>query len=254
MSEELVLECEGLAKRYPNGKLAVDGVSLAIRRGETHGLVGESGSGKSTVARMALMLERPTAGRVRLLGEEITGLGQRALRAKRGTMQLVLQDPIAALNRSRPVRHAIELPLILHTRMTREERSARVGELLDLVGLDRTLAERHPSELSGGQCQRIGIARALALNPELVVLDEAVSAIDVVMQAQILNLLKDLQRSLGLTYLFVSHDLAVVKYMSHTMTVMRAGIVEEQGDCEEIFRSTENAYTRELIAAVPAFD
>lgn len=254
MSDEYVLACEGLTKRYPNGKLAVDGVSLAIRRGRTHGLVGESGSGKSTVARMALMLEKPTTGSIRLLGEEISSLGPRALRAKRGKMQLVLQDPIAALNRSRPVRHAVELPLILHTSMTREQRRARVDELLALVGLDAALAGRHPSELSGGQCQRIGIARALALNPDLVVLDEAVSAIDVVMQAQILNLLKDLQKTLGLTYLFVSHDLAVVKYMSHDMTVMRGGIVEDQGDSEEIFRSTQNAYTRELIAAVPTFD
>lgn len=253
MTQEHVLECIDLRKTYSNGTLAVDGVSLAIPRGQTHGLVGESGSGKSTVARMALLLEKPTSGRVRLLGEDITDLSQKRLRPKRGTMQLVLQDPIAALNRSRPVRHAVELPLILHSSMSKQQRDARVAELLDLVGLDHALADRHPSELSGGQCQRIGIARALALNPELVVLDEAVSAIDVVMQAQILNLLKDLQRSLGLTYLFVSHDLAVVKYMSHSMTVMRAGIVEEQGDCEEIFRSTTNAYTRELIAAVPTF-
>lgn len=253
MSDDSVLECVDLTKTYPNGKLAVDGVSLSIRRGETHGLVGESGSGKSTVARMALMLEQPTSGTVRLLGEDISALSAKRLRARRGTMQLVMQDPIAALNRSRPVRHAIELPLILHTSMTREQRSARIDELLDLVGLTRALSERHPAELSGGQCQRIGIARALALNPELVVLDEAVSAIDVVMQAQILNLLRDLQRDFGLTYLFVSHDLAVVKYMSHSMTVMRAGVIEEQGPCDEIFRSTTNAYTRELIDAVPAF-
>lgn len=253
MSDDIVLECTGLTKVYPNGKRAVSDVSLAIRRGQTHGLVGESGSGKSTVARMALMLEQPTEGSVRLLGEDITGLSQRQLRAHRGTMQLVLQDPIAALNRSRPVRHAIELPLILHTSMTKQQRRERIDELLDLVGLDVALSERHPSELSGGQCQRIGIARALALNPELVVLDEAVSAIDVVMQAQILNLLRDLQEELGLTYLFVSHDLAVVRYMSHAMTVMRNGLVEEQGDCEDIFRSTTNTYTRELIAAVPDF-
>jgi ABC-type glutathione transport system ATPase component len=250
----MVLICEGLSKTYPNGKVAVDGVSLAIRRGQTHGLVGESGSGKSTVARMALMLEEPTTGKVVLLGEDITRLDANQLRAKRRTMQLVLQDPIAALNRSRPVRHAIELPLLLHTSMTRRQRDARINELLDMVGLARVLGDRHPSELSGGQCQRIGIARALAVNPRLVVLDEAVSAIDVVMQAQILNLLRDLQVSLGLTYLFVSHDLAVIRYMSHTMSVMRSGVIEEQGDCEEIFRSTENAYTRELIAAVPAFD
>lgn len=253
MNEKLVLECEGLSKRYSNGLLAVKGVSLAIQKGETHGLVGESGSGKSTVARMALMLEKPTTGRIRLLGQEITGMTERALRPARGAMQLVLQDPVAALNRNRPVRHAIELPLILHTQMKGEQRKARVNELLKLVGLDLGLADRYPSELSGGQCQRVGIARALALNPKLVVLDEAVSAIDVVMQAQILNLLKDLQKSLGLTYLFVSHDLAVVKYMSHTMTIMRSGIVEEQGGCEEIFRSTTNEYTRELIEAVPLF-
>jgi ABC-type glutathione transport system ATPase component len=251
MSDELVLECTDLRKTYPNGKEAVKGVSLAIRRGQTHGLVGESGSGKSTVSRMALLLERPTSGTVRLLGTDLMSLSRDQLRKRRGTMQLVLQDPVAALNRSRSVGHAVELPLVLHSSMTKAERAERVGELFDLVGLDREMAARHPAELSGGQCQRIGIARALALNPDLVVLDEAVSAIDVVMQAQILNLLRDLQARLGLTYLFVSHDLAVVKYMSHEMTVMRDGVVEEQGSGDLIFRTSTNAYTRELIDAVP---
>jgi ABC-type glutathione transport system ATPase component len=252
--DQYVLECVDLRKTYPNGKEAVKGVSLAIRPGETHGLVGESGSGKSTVSRMALMLERPTSGIVRLLGTDLTSLSSSQLRKRRGVMQLVMQDPVAALNRSRSVGHAVELPLQLHTTMSRAERHERVGELFDLVGLERGMASRHPAELSGGQCQRIGIARALALNPELVVLDEAVSAIDVVMQAQILNLLRDLQERLGLTYLFVSHDLAVVKYMSHTMTVMRDGIVEEQGAGDVVFRTSTNPYTRELIDAVPRFE
>lgn len=251
MSDTTVLECVDLTKTYPNGKLAVQGVSLSIPRGQTHGLVGESGSGKSTVARMALMLDRPTSGTVRFLGETISDLSPRALRSRRGSMQLVMQDPIAALNRSRSVGHAIELPLVLHTDLTAPDRRDRVSELMALVGLDPELSTRRPAELSGGQCQRVGIARALALNPDLVVLDEAVSAIDVIMQAQILNLLRDLQSQMGLTYLFVSHDLAVVKYMSHAMTVMREGKVVEQGDCETIFRSTTNDYTRELIRAVP---
>ena len=251
MSEQPVLHCDRLYKTYPNGKVAVEDVSLTIHRGETHGLVGESGSGKSTMARMALMLDRPTSGSISFLGEKISDLTPRQLRPRRHAMQLVMQDPIAALNRNKSVGHTIELPLVLHTSFSPEERKARVAELLDLVELEGELTTRHPSELSGGQCQRVGIARAIALNPELVVLDEAVSSIDVVVQAQILNLLKDLQASLGLTYLFVSHDLAVVKYMSHTMTVMKSGRVEEQGVCEEIFRSTQNTYTQGLIAAVP---
>jgi peptide/nickel transport system ATP-binding protein len=253
MTSEFVLECTDLKKIYPNGKKAVDGVTLKIPRGTTHGLVGESGSGKSTVSRMALRLETPTSGSVRFLGQDLSQLSARELRARRGAMQLVMQDPVSALNRSRSVGHAIELPLQLHTELAASDRQRRVMELMHLVGLHPELAVRRPAELSGGQCQRVGIARALALNPDLIVLDEAVSAIDVVMQAQILNLLRELQNDLGLTYLFVSHDLAVVKYMAHSMTVLRDGRVEEQGVSGEVFANSTNPYTRELIAAVPRF-
>ena len=250
MSEFLV-EADGLVKIFPGGTRAVDDASLQIRRGETLGLVGESGSGKSTVAALLLALERPTAGSVRFDGIDVTSLKPRKLRELRRRMQLVLQDPLAALNRRKTIEQIVSLPLAVHEKKSSKERRRRAEELLDLVGLPVSFLERYPRELSGGQCQRVGIARALALEPDFVVLDESVSAVDVAMQAQILNLLRDLQRELGLTYLFVSHDLAVVRYMSPTISVMRQGVVVENGTREQIFSSPSHPYTRSLIEAAP---
>lgn len=250
---EVLVEGRGLVKIFPSsGARAVDGVDIAIRRGETFGLVGESGSGKSTMAALLLGLARPTAGTVLFDGIDLGRQRAGALRALRRRMQLVMQDPVAALNRRKTVEHTVGLPLAVHDRMPASARRARVAELLDVVGLPRGFAERYPDELSGGQCQRVGIARALALRPDFVVLDESVSAIDVAMQAQILNLLRDLQREFGLTYLFVSHDLAVVHYMASTVAVMHRGRVVESGSREAIFKSPSHPYTQSLIAAAPA--
>ena len=233
---------------------AVDDVSFDIRRGETFGLVGESGSGKSTVSRLLLGLDRPTSGRVTFAGTEISGLSPRRLRPLRRQMQMVFQDPHSSLNRRKTVAQIIGLPLSVHSGLSRSDRQRRVRELLDLVGLRPEFAERYPHEMSGGQCQRVGIARAIALEPQLVILDEAVSAVDVSIQAQILNLLKDLQRRLGLTYVFVSHDLALVRYMSDRIGVLYHGKLVELADRQELFANPRHEYTRSLLAAVPVAD
>ncbi len=247
-----LVEARDLVKVFGNGVRAVDGVSLDVAAGETFGLVGESGSGKSTVSALLLCLERPTSGTVRFQGEDLTSAGTAAVRAARRSMQLVMQDPVSALNRRKTVEQIVGLPLLVHGGAAPAARRARVLELLDLVGLPAEFLARYPHEMSGGQCQRVGIARALALEPAFVVLDESVSAVDVVMQAQILNLLKDLQRRLGLTYLFVSHDLAVVRYMCTRIAVMQAGRVVEVGSREQIFAGATHPYTRALIDAAPA--
>jgi oligopeptide/dipeptide ABC transporter ATP-binding protein len=232
---------------------AVDGVSFEIGRGETFGLVGESGSGKSTLARLLLRLDRPSSGRVVFEGQDLAALPAGELRRLRRRMQIVFQDPFASLNRRRTVEQTIALPLRVHRRdLKSAARSARVGELLELVGLRPTHASAYPRELSGGQCQRVSIARALALEPELVVLDEAVSAVDVSIQAQILNLLRELQGRLGLTYLFVSHDLAVVRYMSDRLAVMYAGRIVESGPRDRLFENPLHPYTHALLASIPS--
>ena len=233
---------------------AVDDVSFDIRRGETFGLVGESGSGKSTVSRLLLGLDRPTSGRVTFAGTEISGLSPRRLRPLRRQMQMVFQDPHSSLNRRKTVAQIVGLPLSVHLGLSRADRQRRVRELLDLVGLRPEFAERYPHEMSGGQCQRVGIARAIALEPQLVILDEADSAVDVSIQAQILNLLKDLQRRLGLTYVFVSHDLALVRYMSDRIGVLYHGKLVELADRQELFANPRHEYTRSLLAAVPVAD
>jgi len=234
---------------------AVDDVSFAIRRGETFGLVGESGSGKSTLARLLLRLDRPTSGSVLFDGVDVAALSERELRRHRRRMQIVFQDPFASLNRRRTVEQTIELPLKVHQpELTGAERRARVRELLDLVGLRPTHAAAYPRELSGGQCQRVSIARALSIRPEFVVLDEAVSAVDVSIQAQILNLLRELQGRLGLTYLFVSHDLSVVRYMSNTIGVMYRGSLIERGSREQLFTSPRHPCTHALLASIPSPD
>jgi oligopeptide/dipeptide ABC transporter ATP-binding protein len=259
--EDDLVVIDGLSRHFPLDRRgrqvvrAVDDVSFAIRRGETFGLVGESGSGKSTLARLLLRLDRPTAGRVLFDGVDVATLPARELRNLRWRMQIVFQDPFASLNRRRTVEQAIELPLRVHQpQLSSAERSARVRELLDLVGLRATHATAYPRELSGGQCQRVSIARALSIRPEFVVLDEAVSAVDVSIQAQILNLLRELQERLGITYLFVSHDLSVVRYMSNTIGVMYHGKIVELGSREQLFTSPRHPCTHMLLASIPEPD
>jgi oligopeptide/dipeptide ABC transporter ATP-binding protein len=260
LEEELVV-VDGLSRHFPLDKRgeqvvrAVDDVSFAIRRGETFGLVGESGSGKSTLARLLLRLDKPTAGSVRFDGIDVAALSPRELRKLRWRMQIVFQDPFASLNRRRTVEQTIEMPLRVHQpELKSAERAARVRELLDLVGLRANHASAYPRELSGGQCQRVSIARVLSIRPEFVVLDEAVSAVDVSIQAQILNLLRELQGRLGLTYLFVSHDLSVVRYMSNTIGVMYHGKLVELGSREQLFSSPRHPYTHGLLASIPLPD
>jgi oligopeptide/dipeptide ABC transporter ATP-binding protein len=255
-----LVEVEGLVRHFRLGRSkdrivrAVEDVSFAIPPGETFGLVGESGSGKSTVARLILRLDSPNAGRVLFDGADIHALDRRDLQQARRQMQIVLQDPYSALNRRKTVDKLIGLPLSVHRVGSRAERRARVRELLGLVGLRQEHLGRFPHQLSGGQCQRVGIARAIALEPRLVVLDEAVSAVDVSIQAQVLNLLRELQGRLGLTYLFISHDLAVVRYMASTIGVMYLGRIVELGPREILFREPRHPYTHALMGAVPVPD
>jgi oligopeptide transport system ATP-binding protein len=233
---------------------AVDDVSFEIHRGRTLGLVGESGSGKSTTGYCVLQVIRPTSGSVRFDGEELTELGGEDLRRMRRRMQLVFQDPHASLDPRMTVGDIVEEPLAIHRVGVRSERRARVRELLDTVGFDPSFTNRYPHEFSGGQRQRIGIARALALSPDLLVLDEPVSALDVSIQAQILNLLKDLQREFGLTYLFIAHDLAVVRTMSDRIAVMNKGKLVEIGPADEVYGNPKEPYTKALLSAVPIPD
>jgi ABC-type oligopeptide transport system ATPase subunit len=233
---------------------AVDGVSLRIAEGETLGLVGESGSGKSTTGYCILQLLKPTKGSVRFMGKELTTMSSGDLREMRREMQIVFQDPYSSLNPRMTVGNIVAEPLKVHGIGTKRSRVARVRDLLETVGFNPDFTNRYPHEFSGGQRQRIGIARALALNPRLIVCDEPVSALDVSIQAQILNLLKDLQRDLGLAYLFVAHDLAVVRAMSDRIAVMNKGVLVETGDANEVYTHPKEDYTRALLAAVPVPD
>ena len=253
---EPILVAEHLTKEFSirgrrENLTAVDDVSFAVRPGSTTAIVGESGSGKTTVARMVLGLESPTAGTVRVAGEPVAEAKGAQRRAIRRAMQPVFQDPYASLNPMFTVEHIVDEPLRVFRVGDRKSRRARVAELLDHVALPRDTAQRHPNELSGGQRQRVAIARALALDPRLVVCDEAVSALDVLVQDQILTLLGDLQRDLGLSYLFITHDLAVVRLVAHDVLVMQHGRVVEGGTVDDVFGAPQSDYTQELLAAIP---
>jgi len=243
-----------LIERTVSEVKAVDGVSFDIPEGETLGLVGESGSGKSTTGYCILQLLKPTSGSVRFLGEELTGLSREAMRRMRRELQIVFQDPYASLDPRMTVGDIVAEPLVVHSIGDRRRRRDTVRELLDVVGFNPNFTNRYPHEFSGGQRQRIGIARALALNPKLIVCDEPVSALDVSIQAQILNLLKDLQRDFGLTYLFIAHDLAVVRAMSDRIAVMNRGKLVEIGLAEEVYTNPQEDYTKALLSAVPVPD
>ncbi|WP_416820342.1 dipeptide ABC transporter ATP-binding protein [Delftia tsuruhatensis] len=252
--EDLVHEfaAPGHASAHGRGIFrAVDGVSLRVRRGSTHAIVGESGSGKTTTIRAIVGLGRPTAGRIRIEGTEVTGLRGEALRQLRRRVQLVYQNPFSSLDPRQSVFDIIEEPLLNFDPLPADERRRRVHDMLERVGLPAAVLQRRPHALSGGQRQRVAIARALVLQPQVLVLDEAVSALDVTVQAQILALLAQLQQDLGLTYLFISHDLAVVRQIADTVSVLRAGRVVDAGSVEEVFQRPTSDYTRELMDAIP---
>jgi ABC-type oligopeptide transport system ATPase subunit len=254
LRKEFPVKSGFLIERVSHTVKAVDGVSLEIAEGRTLGLVGESGSGKSTTGFCILQLIKPTAGSIRFQGKELTTLGRGEIRRMRREMQIVFQDPYSSLDPRMTVGDIVSEPLEVHGVGTRRNRRARVRELLDVVGFNPDYLNRYPHEFSGGQRQRIGVARALALNPSLIVCDEPVSALDVSIQAQILNLLKDLQRDFALTYLFISHDLAVVRSMSDDIAVMKDGKIVETGPADDVYERPRHEYTRALLTAVPVPD
>lgn len=256
-ADKPMLEIKGLKKYFHSGQKivrAVDGVDLAIRPGETFGLVGESGCGKSTTGRCILRLVEPTEGSVRFNDSDVLAANKQQLRNLRQRMQIIFQDPYSSLDPRMTVRQIIEEPLVIHKRGSQSERADRVAELLRVVGLSSDLGKRYPHQFSGGQRQRIGIARALALNPAFIVCDEPVSALDVSVQAQVINLLQDLQAQFGLTYLFISHGLAVVRHIANRVAIMYAGKIVEVAESSELFDNPLHPYTRALLSAIPEPD
>jgi ABC-type glutathione transport system ATPase component len=251
MPMDVLVEARGLVKQYGAGHRVVDDVSFAIRRGETLGLVGESGSGKSTVARMLLRLVEPTAGDVRYEGSDLLAVSSQEMRGMRRRIQIVFQDPYAALNPRMRVREILREPFAIHNEKPVEGLAARLSEMLRMVGMEESALERFPHEFSGGQRQRINIARALALRPQFMVLDEPVSALDVSVGAQVVNLLRELQREYGLTYLFISHSMPLVRYLCDRVAVMQRGRLVELGECQQVCEAPREEYTRKLIAATP---
>jgi oligopeptide transport system ATP-binding protein len=265
VSDGNLLEVRGLSKRFPiksglfidrevDSVHAVDGVDLDVAAGETLGLVGESGCGKSTLCRAVLRLIEPSEGSVRFEGRELVGLGRRQMRPLRRQMQMIFQDPYASLNPRKRVGEIVGTPLDLHGLASGAELRRQVSELLDRVGLSPEHRNRYPHEFSGGQRQRIGIARALATRPRLILADEPVSALDVSIRAQIVNLLEDLQREMGIAYVFVAHDIGIVRHVSDRIAVMNEGRIVEQGPADRVCERPTDAYTKKLLAAVPVPD
>jgi oligopeptide transport system ATP-binding protein len=263
--KEVLLRVDNLVKHFPitqgiilqrqTGAVhAVDGISFDIYKGETLGLVGESGCGKSTTGRTILQLYRPTAGSVHFEGRDLAKLSSEEMRQVRRRAQMIFQDPYASLNPRMTVGEIIGEPLMIYKIMKGQELRDRVASLLELVGLNPAYSNRYPHEFSGGQRQRIGVARALALNPSLIVCDEPISALDVSIQAQVVNLLEDLQKELGLTYLFIAHDLSMVRHISDRVAVMYLGVIVELTDREELYNNPLHPYTQALLSAVPIPD
>jgi len=262
---DVLLQVENLVKHFPitqgvivqrqvGAVRAVDGLSFQVYAGETLSLVGESGCGKSTTARLIMRLETPTSGKITFDGRDVVGLSKKGLRQIRREMQIVFQDPFASLNPRMSVAQIVGEPLRIHRSCEKDERERRVLELLERVGLDQSYATRYPREFSGGQRQRIGVARALALNPKLIICDEPVSALDVSVQAQVINLLQDLQQERGLTYIFIAHDLGVVKHVSDRVAVMYLGRIMELAPTDTLYSDPRHPYTQALMAAIPIPD
>lgn len=260
MNDNILLEVKDLKKYFdtPVGTLqAVDNVSFTIDKGVTLGVVGESGCGKSTLGRTILRLHEPTSGQILFHGEDIVGYGKKEMEAIRSKMQIIFQDPYSSLNPRMTVSQAIAAPMLLqgmYKRSEKEKINKRVGEMMDIVGLASRFMNTYPHELDGGRRQRIGIARALSLNPEFIVCDEPVSALDVSIQAQVLNLMQDLQEKLNLTYMFITHDLSVVKHLSEYIVVMYLGQLVERAAPDELFSNPQHPYTKALLSAIPIPD